>query len=81
MDPKWTQLIESNKTARIETLRAAHLYGLDEKVSDGITVTKNEIISSLHPAQVPRWPSNFAPGIKTKFNDFSEKIFEFTGAS
>ena len=27
-----------------------------------------------HPVQVPRWPSNFAPGIKTKLKDFSGEI-------
>ena len=25
------------------------------------------------PVQVPRWPSNFVPGIKTKFKDFSRE--------
>ena len=27
-----------------------------------------------HPVKVPRWPTNFAPGIKTKFKDFSGEI-------
>ena len=31
-------------------------------------------IQLLHPVQVPRWPSNFAPGIKTKFKDFRGEI-------
>ena len=29
-------------------------------------------------AQVPWWPSNFAPGIKTEFKDFSEEIYKKT---
>ena len=31
-------------------------------------------IPSLHPVQVPGKQCNFAPGIKTKFKDFREKI-------
>ena len=37
-----------------------------------------------HPVQVRWWPSNFAPGIKIKFKDFSGEIYKktrFTGAS
>ena len=26
---------------------------------------------TIHPAEVPRWPSNFVPGIKTEFEEFS----------
>ena len=29
---------------------------------------------SVHPVQVPRWPSNFAPGPKIKFKDSSREI-------
>ena len=29
-----------------------------------------------HPVEVPRWPPNFAPEIKTKLKDFSGKIFK-----
>ena len=31
---------------------------------------------SLHPVQVPRWPSNIVPGIKAKFKDFSDAIYK-----
>ena len=31
-------------------------------------------ISVRHPVQVPQWPSNFAPRIKTKFKDFSGEL-------
>ena len=36
-----------------------------------------------HPVQMPRWPSNFVSGIKTKFKNFSGEICKkkFTGAS
>ena len=27
-------------------------------------------MAATHPVQVPRWPSSFAPGIKTKLKDF-----------
>ena len=30
--------------------------------------------SQKHPVQVPRWPSDIALGIKTKFKKFSEEI-------
>ena len=33
-------------------------------------------IPCLHPVQVPWWPSNFAPGIKTKFNGFSGEMYK-----
>ena len=29
-----------------------------------------------HPLQVPWWLSNFAPGIKTKFKDFSGDLWK-----
>ena len=29
----------------------------------------------LNPVQVSRWPSNFAPRVKTKFKDFSWEIY------
>ena len=29
-----------------------------------------------HPVEVPRWPPNFAPEIKTKLKDFSGKILK-----
>ena len=32
--------------------------------------------ASEHPVQVPQSPSNFAPGIKTKFKEFSVKIWK-----
>ena len=38
----------------------------------------------IHPVQVRRWPSNFTPGIKTKFKDFNgeiQKKIKFAGAS
>ena len=45
-----------------------------------VTATKGafykEQILEKHPVQVPRWPSNFAPGIKTKFKDFRGEIYE-----
>ena len=28
-------------------------------------------MAAAHPVQVSRWPSNFAPWIKTKLKDFS----------
>ena len=31
---------------------------------------------NIHPVQVPRWPSNFAPGIKTNFKYFSGEIWK-----
>ena len=31
-------------------------------------------LSFKHPVQVARWPSNFAPGIKTKFKYFSGEM-------
>ena len=45
---------------------------------------KFDIVCFIHPVQVPRWPSNFAPGIKTKLSDFngvSLKKIKFTRAS
>ena len=41
-------------------------YGNDE-----IFACKHPII---HPAQVPRWPSNFVPGVKTRFKEFNDEI-------
>ena len=44
-------------------------------------------MAATHPVQVPRWPSSFAPGIKTKLKDFRGggggriKRDKFTGAS
>ena len=38
----------------------------------------------MNPVQVPWWPSNFVPGIKTKFKVFSGEIYKkikFTGPS
>ena len=31
-------------------------------------------MAATHPVQVPRWPSSFAPGIKTKFKDFGGEM-------
>ena len=31
---------------------------------------------ALHPVQVPRWPSNFSPGIKTKSQISAEKYIQ-----
>ena len=36
--------------------------------------TVNNRLHLVHPVQVIPWPSNFAPGIKTKFKDFSMEI-------
>ena len=36
--------IESKKSTRTETLRAAHLYSVNETVSDGIKANNNEIV-------------------------------------
>ena len=32
--------------------------------------------SQVRPVQVPRWPSNLAPRIKTKFKEFSGDIIK-----
>ena len=33
-----------------------------------------KISPKIRPDQVPRWPSNFAPGIKARFNAFSGEM-------
>ena len=33
-----------------------------------------EFVTFIHPVQVARWQTNFAPGIKSKLKDFSGEI-------
>ena len=35
---------------------------------------QNGTLWYAHPVQVPRWASNFAPGVKAKFKDLSGEI-------
>ena len=52
MDPKWTQLGKYKKTKWIATLTRACPYGLNDKISDDIKSTKNEIIGLNFPSLI-----------------------------
>ena len=46
----------------------------EEKFDTKGWVQNLKSLLDIHPVQVPRQPSNFAPGIKTKFKDFNGEI-------
>ena len=46
-------------------------------VNTSDVVLNGFVYSLLHPAQMPRWPSSFAPWIKIKLKDFSGEFCYF----
>ena len=48
--------------------------GLDQGYLKTSSVDEDKRRLQGHPVQMSWWPSNFAPGIKTKFTEFSEEI-------
>ena len=48
--------------------------GSTDQIYDSVDRILESFRFHPHPVRVPRWPSDFPPGIKTKFNDCSGKI-------